>query len=439
MHSSILNRIRSSTPSSNRVNPIELICMSLVPRSRANRSSSTTNIIIDFDDFSEPPTPVPSNEYGYLKHIQSYKSLCRVDDKSLSRKVRKFYAKQLELITSIENVLIPKTEEERYQLSRTQYKEQRAVRILIIINLIVNIILVIIKIIGAVVSQSLSVISSVVNSITDIRTNLVLIWAARSIQKRDPYKYPAGRTRLQTVSVIMLSIVMCAASVQIIIESGERLSKDINYFQNNQNISTTDTLPDIDMTPFSITAMVLSICAKAILFITSYRSVHPSISVLSADNRNDVLSGIVALSCGLIASNARDGNIKTEAVVIDPIGAIVISACVLFAWGMHAYKYVRFLTGLAADPMIVQRIAHIAYNYRPDVVTSINSVQALHFGVNYFADIDIGLSKSMPLAIAHDIGIELQDQLETMDDIERAFVYLDFEVQHKRISVSERF
>ncbi len=36
----------------------------------------------------------------------------------------------------------------------------------------------------------------------------------------------------------------------------------------------------------------------------------------------------------------------------------------------------------------------------------------------------------MPLAMAHDIGMDLQDQLETMDDIERAFVHLDFEFTH---------
>jgi divalent metal cation (Fe/Co/Zn/Cd) transporter len=50
--------------------------------------------------------------------------------------------------------------------------------------------------------------------------------------------------------------------------------------------------------------------------------------------------------------------------------------------------------------------------------------------MNYFVNVDIGLSYSMPLAIAHDIGMELQDQLETMDDIERVFVHLDYEYTH---------
>jgi divalent metal cation (Fe/Co/Zn/Cd) transporter len=57
-------------------------------------------------------------------------------------------------------------------------------------------------------------------------------------------------------------------------------------------------------------------------------------------------------------------------------------------------------------------------------------VQAVHFGTNYVAYVDIGLVRSMPLAMAHDIGMDLQDQLETMDDIERAFVHLDFEFTH---------
>jgi divalent metal cation (Fe/Co/Zn/Cd) transporter len=91
---------------------------------------------------------------------------------------------------------------------------------------------------------------------------------------------------------------------------------------------------------------------------------------------------------------------------------------------------VRHLTGLSAEPPFLQRLTHVVYNYRPDVVTKIDSVQANHFGTNYFAEVDIGLPGDMPLATAHDIGEALQSQLETIDDIERAFVHLDFEFSH---------
>jgi len=63
-------------------------------------------------------------------------------------------------------------------------------------------------------------------------------------------------------------------------------------------------------------------------------------------------------------------------------------------------------------------------------VTKIDSIQAVHLGTNFLVEVDIGLPGSMPLAHAHDIGAELQGQLETIDDVERAFVHLDFEFEH---------
>jgi divalent metal cation (Fe/Co/Zn/Cd) transporter len=64
------------------------------------------------------------------------------------------------------------------------------------------------------------------------------------------------------------------------------------------------------------------------------------------------------------------------------------------------------------------------------VVSKIDTVRAVHFGTRFFVEVDIGLPGSMPLAEAHDIGAALQQQLEQIDDIERAFVHLDFEFSH---------
>ena len=40
------------------------------------------------------------------------------------------------------------------------------------------------------------------------------------------------------------------------------------------------------------------------------------------------------------------------------------------------------------------------------------------------------LDPSMRLQDAHDIGQELQDRLETLAEVERAFVHLDWETSH---------
>jgi hypothetical protein len=52
---------------------------------------------------------------------------------------------------------------------------------------------------------------------------------------------------------------MCSASIQVIFESAQTLNQDIQYFKHRNNASSTDTLPDIDMSVLPIVAMALTI------------------------------------------------------------------------------------------------------------------------------------------------------------------------------------
>ncbi len=61
---------------------------------------------------------------------------------------------------------------------------------------------------------------------------------------------------------------------------------------------------------------------------------------------------------------------------------------------------------------------------------TVDTVRAYTFGVNYLVEVHIQLSPRMPLQEAHDIGGSLQQKLESLDEVERAFVHLDFETFH---------
>ncbi|CAF0868481.1 unnamed protein product [Adineta steineri] len=405
----------------------------LLSRRQASRTKSTVGLVHEVNTVEEPETTehAPPTTYGYLEHIQSFKPLMTPDDKKLPKKVREFYKDQLKLITSIEDVLAPKSDEEEGEGKDSPKNHQRSIKIMTMVSLIANLVLLILKIVGAVVSRSLSVISSVVDSAVDLLTSLILIWTARKIKHRDSYKYPGGRTRLEPIAIVILSVIMCSASVEVIFESGETLDQDIEYFTHKNGSNTSSySLPHIDMSIVPIVSMAVTIVTKAILFVLCYRIKDPSMYALAEDHRNDVASNIVALACGLLAYNALQGKIKQEVIVVDPVGAIVISVYIIIAWILQANKQVRNLTGLAAEPNVLQRFTHVIYNYRPDVVTKIDSVQASHYGTNYFIEVDVGLRGSMPLTEAHDIGGGLQTQLESIGDIERAFVHLDYEFTH---------
>jgi len=69
-----------------------------------------------------------------------------------------------------------------------------------------------------------------------------------------------GRTRLEPIAVVILSVIMCSASVQVIFESAETLEQDIEYFANrNKGNSSEHSLPHIDMSVVPIVAMVATI------------------------------------------------------------------------------------------------------------------------------------------------------------------------------------
>lgn len=53
------------------------------------------------------------------------------------------------------------------------------------------------------------------------------------------------------------------------------------------------------------------------------------------------------------------------------------------------------------------------------------------FTERFLVEIDIVLDKDMPLSEAHDIGESLQKNIEELDEVERCWVHLDYEVDHQ--------
>ncbi|CAF4207434.1 unnamed protein product, partial [Rotaria sordida] len=165
------------------------------------------------------------------------------------------------------------------------------------------------------------------------------------------------RTRLEPIAIVILSVIMCAASVLVIYESVNTIVNDAQYF-TQQN--TTKTLTNIDMSALPVSVMVITIVSKAILFLLCYRLKTPTMSALSSDHRNDVCSNIVALFCGLIGSFAYRNKISQEAIVIDPIGAVLISLYIIITWIQQANGQVKRLSGHTADPEFLSQITVIS-------------------------------------------------------------------------------
>ncbi|VDP07594.1 unnamed protein product [Heligmosomoides polygyrus] len=107
------------------------------------------------------------------------------------------------------------------------------------ITLAVNVSLMLAKAVASYLSGSLSILSSLVDSCVDITSGLVISISARMIKKRDPYLYPRGRTRLEPLSLIIISVVMGVASVQLIFGASQRIAAAYQFHVHGECLLRT--------------------------------------------------------------------------------------------------------------------------------------------------------------------------------------------------------
>ncbi|CAF4181252.1 unnamed protein product [Rotaria magnacalcarata] len=189
---------------------------------------------------------------------------------------------------------------------------------------------------------------------------------------------------------------MSAASVLVIYESINRIANNAQYLPET---NTKKTLTDIDMSAMTIAVMAITIVSKAILFALCCRIKLPAMTASATDHRNDVASNIAALFCGLIATYVYKNKINQKAIVIDPIGAILIS--------------ILLLCFLLLDQWL-------AYHHSPAIL-KIDTVRAFYSRTLYLVEVHIVLPKDMILAESHDIGELLQKKIEGLPEVERVY------------------
>lgn len=73
-----------------------------------------------------------------------------------------------------------------------------------------------------------------------------------------------GRTRLEPIIIIILSIVMCAANFQVILEGVRSVVEDINYFRNTSGYAYEK--PPVDINPAAITIMCITVGTTGVSF-----------------------------------------------------------------------------------------------------------------------------------------------------------------------------
>ncbi|VDK76438.1 unnamed protein product [Onchocerca ochengi] len=301
---------------------------------------------------------------------------------------------------------VVRIKKKRVQCS-TNLSGDKAARWLAMTTLIVNVSLAIAKIAAAYLSGSLSIISSLVDSAVDITSGLLIWLTARAIKKRDPYMYPRGRTRLEPIALIIVSVIMGVASVQMIVQSLESVIHDtVN--------------PRVDIVSLFIMVAVIFIKFALILLCKKF-DYDSSVAVLAQDHWNDCISNAVAIICAWAASNYW--------IYFDPIGAIAVSIYIATTWFFTGKEHLAMLSGKSAEPEFINRIVKVCVEHDKRI-DYIETVYVYHFGTRFLVEVHIVLDPNMTLRESHDISEALQTNIESLMEVERAFVHCDYEYDH---------
>ncbi|GAB4835138.1 Metal tolerance protein 4 [Ancistrocladus abbreviatus] len=139
------------------------------------------------------------------------------------------------------------------------------------------------------------------------------------------------------------------------------------------------------------------------------------------DHYFDVITNVVGLVAALLGDKFYWW--------IDPAGAIILALYTMSNWSGTVMENAVSLVGQTASPEVLQKLTYLVL--RHPQIKRIDTVRAYTFGVLYFVEVDIELPEEIPLKEAHTIGETLQDKIEKLPEVERAFVHLDYECEHK--------
>ncbi|KAI9795296.1 MAG: hypothetical protein M1833_007268 [Piccolia ochrophora] len=329
-----------------------------------------------------------------------------------ARKLRRFYENQNE---NIERLLKP-VDEHRRQAKEDFLENKLKFQIAVHGSFAANVFLAALQLYAAISSGSLSLFTTMADAIFDPLSNITLILTNRAVNRVDPRRFPSGKARIETAGNIVFCFLMCSVSFIIIVMSVRELAEG----------SAADTkrfhLP-------SVIAVGVAFVTKLSLFLYCWalRNTYSQIRILWEDHRNDLMINALGILTSVGGSRLRWW--------IDPSGAIALSCLIVTLWLRTAYSEFQLLIGVTADTQLQQLITYVSMTHS-EMISHIDTVRAYHSGPRMIVEVDIVMDASDTLRATHDVAEELQGKLESLPDVERAYVHVDYETSHKPVSLA---
>ncbi|KAL5545432.1 hypothetical protein UlMin_005119 [Ulmus minor] len=375
------------------------------PNENAQNQESNLFSSLKSDFFSKLPEKLRSGlDPEALLHLDLTKTT------GLMEGEKEYYEKQFATLRSFEEVDSLQSQDHESNEEEDLAEQAQHERAMNISNW-ANIFLLAFKIYATVKSGSIAIAASTLDSLLDLMAGGILWFTHLSMTDLNIYKYPIGKLRMQPVGIIIFAAIMATLGFQVLIQAVTQLIQD--------KPSEKMTLEQL---VWLYVIMLTATGVKLVLWIYCRSSGNKIVRAYAKDHYFDVVTNVL----GLVAAVLGDEFYWW----IDPFGAIVLAIYTILNWSGTVLENAVSLVGQSAPPEVLQKLTYLVLRHHP-LIRRVDTVRAYTFGVLYFVEVDIELPEDLPLKEAHPIGESLQIKIEELIEVERAFVHLDYECDHK--------
>ncbi|KAI0540584.1 cation efflux family-domain-containing protein [Xylaria digitata] len=318
-------------------------------------------------------------------------------------KLKKFYTQQNQLIDQF----LGAEDEERLQVEEDARMAPR-IKFAVNASFAVNFGLFVIQVYAAASTGSLSLFATAADAFVDLVSSFVIWITSRVAAQPSVYKYPVGRTRIETIGIILFCSLLTTVAVELLIESIRTLATGARESEPLQII------------PLTFVGVAIFAKSSLMLYCLFYRR-YPSVHVFYIDHRNDIFVNSFGLTLSIIGNRV--------AWFVDPLGAIIIAVLILSSWVSNAFEQVWLLVGKSAPRDFISKLIYIALTHDSRIL-KVDTCRAYHAGQRYYVEVDVIMDTDTPLRISHDVSQSLQKKFEGLTNVERAFVHVDYDCDH---------
>jgi cation diffusion facilitator family transporter len=273
----------------------------------------------------------------------------------------------------------------------------------VIVGLLGNVVLFISKLIIGLVTNSIAIISDALNSLTDIINSIVLFVSVRVGSKSADKGHPFGHYRSEPLGALIVAVLTVVLGFEVIRIAVSRLIA---------KVSPTFSIPML------LTLIGIIIIKSLMYFYTKAawkKTKSTALFAFMVDHRNDIW----------IASGAIIGfiGVNYNLAFLDPLVAVIIGLWIIKVGFGIGISNIKFLMGESPKKELLEKIKDTASGIKG--VIEVHDIKAHYVGTSVQVQLHIMVDRNLTVYSAHTIGKKVESKVESLPDIENAFVHID--------------